>query len=397
MLKRVLAILHLRGKMDFRDSEDELKFRGDVRGWIVEATSDIPNLELLSGAERDTWSGIWQDRLSAGGWVGITWPKEFGGRGLESNYQAIFNEEAALCDAPYPLNGAGMMLAGPTILVHGTDEIKSKYLSNIMESREIWCQGFSEPGSGSDLASLSTSAVKVDGGWVVNGSKIWTSWAHHAQRCMLLARTGTPESRHRGITYFLAPMDKIIVRPLTMINGDSEFNEMFIDDLFISDADVLGEVNNGWEVAMTTLTFERNSMALNLWVWARQAIDALIEAAKERGGENDVSLYDEIGLLHSDAEAVRIGSLRTMSEIQSGGDPGPESSALKLLWTWTMQNATRLSVQFGESSGISLYQPSARHRVNRYLRARAHSIEGGSDEIQKSIIAERVLGLPRSR
>jgi len=383
--------------MDFRDSDEELRFRLAARKWLEVAMNDVPDLRGSPQNLRDHWSTVWQQRLSEGDWVGIAWPEEYGGRGLDLNFQAIFNEEAARLDTPYPINGAGMALAGPTILVHGNEATKARFLPAILSSEEIWCQGFSEPGSGSDLASLSTTATKVDGGWVINGSKIWTSWAHHANRCMLLARTDSSATRHRGITYFLASMEKIEVRPLTMINGDSEFNQMFLDDVFVSDDDVLGDVNSGWDVALTTLAFERGSMALNLWVWARQALDSLIAVAKSRDLASDPAVIDLIGLLHTDAEAIRVGSLRTMSEIQSGGDPGPESSSLKLLWTWTMQQTTRSAVQLAGAEGLRLDELEPLHRINRYLRARAHSIEGGSDEIQKSILAERVLQLPRSR
>ncbi|WP_232676222.1 acyl-CoA dehydrogenase family protein [Nocardioides sp. R-C-SC26] len=383
--------------MDFDDSAEDLAFREEVGAWLDEALADIPDQEDLPQAEREEWSRVWQDRLSAGGWVGLNWPVEHGGRGLDALAQGIFNEECARRGAPYPLNGVGTMLAGPTILTHGSAEQIARYLPPILEGREYWCQGFSEPGSGSDLASLRTSARKVDGGWVINGSKIWTSNAHHATKCMLLARTDAEATKHAGITYFLADMDRFTVRSLVMINGDTEFNEMFLDDVFVADEDVLGGVGKGWGVALTTLAFERGSMALNLWVWARQAVDRVIEIAAETGALSDAAVVDAIGALHCDAEAVRVGSMRMVGETQAGGVPGPETSALKSLWAGVVQNANRLAVQLDVAGGVLLDDQGAASRMRRYLRARAHTIEGGTEEVQKSILAERVLDLPRSR
>lgn len=383
--------------MDFEDSADELRFRAEAAQWITTAMADIPDQESLTQAEREEWSRLWQDRLSVGGWVGLSWPSEVGGRGMDALSQAIFNEECAKAGAPYPLNGVGMMLAGPTILAHGTPEQKERYLPPILAGQEYWCQGFSEPGSGSDLASLRTSAKKVDGGWIVNGSKIWTSNAHHATKCMLLVRTDAEAGKHAGISYFLADMDKFTVSSLVMINGDTEFNEMFLDDVFVADEDVLGGIGNGWRVALTTLAFERGSMALNLWVWAREAVDRIIEIAAETGAIDDPAVIDQIGALHCDAEAVRVGSMRMVGETRAGAAPGPETSALKSLWAGVVQNANRLAVQLDGTSGVLLDTDGAAARMRRYLRARAHTIEGGTEEVQKSILAERVLDLPRSR
>ncbi|MFI7432358.1 acyl-CoA dehydrogenase family protein [Micromonospora haikouensis] len=383
--------------MDFADSGTDLAFRREVGDWLDKALADVPDQEELSQDEREHWSRVWQDRLCAGGWAGLSWPTAHGGRGLDSLAQAIFNEEAAVRGAPYPLNGVGMMLAGPTIIAHGTDEQQARHLPGILRGETYWCQGFSEPGSGSDLASLRTAATRVDGGWRVNGAKIWTSNAHNASKCLLLARTDPDAPKHRGITYFLAPMDAFTVRSLEMINGDTEFNEMFLDDVFVPDSDVLGGVGNGWNVALTTLAFERGSMALNLWVWARQAVDRVVDLAVARGMADDGAFLDTVGALHCDAEAVRIGSMRMLGESRAGGVPGPETSALKSLWAQVVQNANRLAVQLDEAGGVLLDGDGAAARMRRYLRARAHTIEGGTEEVQKSILAERVLNLPRSR
>jgi alkylation response protein AidB-like acyl-CoA dehydrogenase len=383
--------------MDFRDSPEEAGFRTRASGWLDEALADVPEQEGLAEKEREHWSRIWQARLSEGGWAGMTWPAEVGGGGLDVVYQAIFNEEAARRNAPYALNGVGTMLAGPTILAHGNDEQKARFLPPTLRSELYWCQGFSEPGAGSDLASLHTDARKVDGGWLISGEKVWTSNAHNAERCLLLARTDPDSAKHDGITYFLAEMNQIEVRPLVMVNGDSEFNQMYLDDVFVADADVLGEVGGGWPIALTTLAFERGGMALSLWVWARQAVDRLVAVAGARSLDGDEGVVEQIGLLSAEAEAVRIGSIRAMSDIQAGVRPGAETSALKLLWASVVQTASRLAVQLEGPAGVLVDDARSSELLHRYLRARGHTIEGGTDEVQKSILAERVLGLPRSR
>lgn len=383
--------------MDFRDGPDEARFREEVAAWLDEALADVPEQEGLSESERRQWGRTWQQRLSDGGWTGLDWPTAYGGRGLTEVHQAIFHEEAARRRAPWALNGQGTLLAGPTILVHGTEEQKARYCPKILRSEEYWCQGFSEPEAGSDLAGLRTSARKVEGGWIVNGEKVWTSWAHEADRCMLLARTDPDAPKHKGITYFLADMSKLEVRPLEMINGDNEFNQVIIDDLFVPDEDVLGPVNGGWKVALTTLGFERGGMSLVLWVWARQAVDELIAAARSRGVIEEPDVVGEIGRLAARAESVRIGGVRMVSEIGAGRAPGPESSSLKLTWAGIVQDASRLAMRILGPDAALPRDPVAHAVVDRYLRSRGHSIEGGSDEVQKSILAERVLALPRSR
>ena len=383
--------------MDFHDTPQDAEFRRRAGGWLDDALVDVPPQDGLDEADREWWSRVWQQRLSDGGWTGLSWPVDVGGRGLGVLAQAIFNEEAAQRGAPYALNGVGMMLAGPTILAYGTASQKERLLPEILSSRQYWCQGFSEPASGSDLASLRTAATRVDGGWSITGGKVWTSNAHNADRCLLLARTDRTQGKHAGLTYFLADMTHIEVRPLVMLNQDSEFNEMHLDQVFVSDADVLGGVGQGWKVALTTLAFERGSMALNLWVWARQAVDRAVAAALERGVADDPAVAEAIGALEADAEAVRIGSLRMMGESQDGGIPGPETSALKILWAGVVQATTRLAVQLQGADGVYLDGAESAMRLRHYLRARAHTIEGGTDEVQKSILAERVLALPRSR
>ena len=382
--------------MDFRDTADEAAFRAEAAAWLDGALASRPTARGPGAKEHA--SRWWQERLAEGGWAGITWPEAYGGRGLSIVEEAIFLEESARREAPEPLNLLGMILAGPTILVHGTDAQKERYLPKILSGEEIWCQGFSEPGAGSDLASLRSSATATDGGYVVNGQKVWTSFAHEADRCMLLARTGSDAtSKHAGITYFLASMHAVEVRPLVMINGDADFNEMFLTDVAVTDDEVLGQVGQGWSVAVTTLAFERGSLAFALGAVAHQTLQRLVALAVDTGAAKDPEVLAELGGFSADVEALRLSTIRQLSDLQAGRSPGAEGSAVKLSWARVMQAMTRFAIELRGAVGVTLDDPDVERWALGYLRSRGMSVEGGTDEIQKSIIAERVLGLPRSR
>lgn len=383
--------------MDFAESTEQLEFRLEARAWIERNISDLPHRVPATQQDREVNSRWWQERMYADGWAGMSWPVEFGGRGMTPTEDSIFNAESALVDAPLPINLVGMNLAGPTIMVHGNDFQKKRYLNRILSGDEIWCQGFSEPGSGSDLASLSTKAAKVDGGWVVNGQKVWTSSGHLAQKCMLLTRTNSEAPKHKGITYLLADTKDFDIRPLVMVNRDAEFNEMFINDVFVSDDDLLGTPGDGWRYALSTLSFERGTIGYNLQVWARRAMDKLIRIVQEMGLQDDVAVQEQLGRFEAEVEAIRITGIRAMAAVSQGSAPGPESSILKILWARTVQQVNRYSIEIRTAAGILVDDEKAGDVVHHYLRSRGHSIEGGSDEIMKSIIAERVLGLPKSR
>ena len=382
--------------MDFRDTAEEAAFRAEAAGWLDDALGAMPDTPPADQADKDERAKQWQRTLHEGGWAGLTWPERYGGRGLTPVHEAIFFQEAARRNAPTPANLLGMILAGPTIMVHGTEEQKDRFLPPILSGEEIWCQGFSEPGSGSDLASLSSKAVAAGDGWAVSGQKVWNSFGHQAHRCMLLARTATdPDAgKHAGITYFLAPMEGVEVRPLVMINGAADFNELFIDDLHVAEDEVLGAVGDGWKVAMTTLAFERSSLAFQLQVETRHNVEALARLLAARGLDEDPRHLAELGRLHGQSEALRLSTTRAVSAIQAGGTPGPEGSTAKLTWAHLMQDLARVAL---EVLGPELHAPEHRYWRRLYLRARGKSVEGGTDEIQRSIIAERVLGLPRSR
>ena len=383
--------------MDFAESTEQREFRLKARAWIARNVADLPHRNPTSQQEREVNSRWWQERMFADGWAGMSWPVEFGGKGVTPAEDSIFNAESALVDAPLPINLVGMNLAGPTIMVHGNDRQKKRYLNNILSGQEVWCQGFSEPGSGSDLASLSTKAEKIEGGWRVNGQKVWTSSGHLAQKCMLLTRTNPEVPKHKGITYLLADTKDFDIRPLVMVNRDAEFNEMFISDAFVSDDDLLGTPGEGWRYALSTLSFERGTIGYNLQVWARRAMDKLVRITQELGLYNDVAVQEQLGRFEAEVEAIRITGIRTMASVSQGEAPGPESSILKILWARTVQQINRYSIELRTAAGVLVDDEQAGDVVHHYLRSRGHSIEGGSDEIMKSIIAERVLGMPKSR
>ena len=387
--------------MDFRDTPEEAAFREEAAAWITERMRGIPHPDPADHDGKTVNARWWQEQLADGGYLGLTWPEAYGGRGLPIAYEAIFNAESARRHTPIGINMLGVILAGPTILVHGTEAQKAHYLPRILDGTDIWCQGFSEPGAGSDLAGLRTRAVPDgDGGWVVTGQKVWTSFAHAANRCMLLARTAPVDetgSKHAGITYFLADTDQVDVRPLVMINRDADFNEMFLTDVHVPGDRVLGELGGGWRVALTTLGFERGSLAFALSAEAEAALDRLVGRIRAAGLVDQVDVQREVGALAAEVMSLAITTKRQMSALLQGQTPGGDGSAVKLAWAQTMQAMTRLAVRLGGDAGVTEDDLGDARWISGFLRARGNSVEGGTDEVQRSIIAERVLGLPRSR
>jgi alkylation response protein AidB-like acyl-CoA dehydrogenase len=313
------------------------------------------------------------------------------GRGASLTESAIYFEEFGRARAPLPANVLGILLGGPTLMVWGTDEQKERHLPPILSAEEIWCQGFSEPDAGSDLASLKTKAVKDGDDWVVTGQKVWTSGAQYSKWCMLVARTDGDVPKHKGLTYFLMDMeqDAIQIQPLRQITGEAEFNELFIDEARIPDANVVGGVGNGWKVALTTLMNERAGLGFALQVRLRQLLDDLIAAAAERGVLDQYA--DTLGDLHVRAESIRLLAWKGLTDVEKYGQPGPEGSLVKWLWSDTNQKLTQLAV---DVVGPEVLTGGTRWSYE-LLRARGNTIEGGTTEVLKNIVAERVLGLPR--
>ena len=378
--------------MDLTLSPNEQAFRDELREWLADNHPGEPPKGEDEGFE---FSKQWQRALHAKGYAGLSWPEEYGGRGATLIEQAIFGEELARAKAPGPANVLGLVMGGPVVIAHGSDEQKQRYLEPILSAEEIWCQGFSEPDAGSDLASLKTKAVKDGDDWVVTGQKVWTTLAHEAKWCMLVARTDPDAPKHKGLTYFLMDMeqDAVQINPLHQITGEAEFNELFIEEARIPDANVIGGVGNGWAVAITTLMNERAGLGAASAASMKIALGRLIELAKERGVDDDPIIRQKIAALLTEVEALRLNAWRGLTQIMKTGTPGPEGSLPKLQWSAANQGLTELAMDIrGEEAAVR-----DSDWTYRFLRARANSIEGGTTEILKNIVAERVLGLPRIR
>ncbi len=378
--------------MDLTLSPQEESFREELRAWLADHhPGPAPDGdEAAFQFQRD-----WQRTLATDRWAGLSWPEEYGGRGATLVEQAIFNEEMAAARAPAMANLLGLVMGGPVVIAHGSEEQKQRYLGPILSAEEIWCQGFSEPESGSDLASLKTKAVKSNGGWAVTGQKVWTTLAHRAKWCMLVARTDSDAPKHQGLTYFLMDMDQeaVQVRPLVQITGEPEFNELFMEDAYIPDENVVGGVGNGWGVAITTLMHERAGLAFGLQVQLKIALGEVIDLIRAQGLEGDPIVRQRLAQLYIEAEALRLNAWRGLTQIMKTGVPGPEGSLPKWQWSDINQELTEFALEV-----LGPEAPRADSEwTYRYLRARANSIEGGTTEILKNIIAERVLGLPRMR
>jgi alkylation response protein AidB-like acyl-CoA dehydrogenase len=378
--------------MDLTLTESEAAFRDEVRSWLEE---NDPGPPPSDPGQQVQFELEWQRKLHSGGWAGVSWPQEYGGRGATLIEQAIFLEELARAKAPRPANILGLVMGGPVVIAHGNEEQKSRFLEPILSAEEIWCQGFSEPESGSDLASLKTRAVKSNGTWKVTGQKVWTSYAHVAKWCMLLARTDPDAPKHKGITYFILDMDQdaVEVRPLRQITGDPEFNEIFLEEAEIPEENVIGEVGGGWQVAITTLMFERAGLGAAAVLGLKRTFEDLIAVIRERGLEHDPLIRQRIAELQIGIEAMRLGGLRAMTETMKNGIPGPEGSLGKWQWADYNQGLTELANEILGPEGMK----ADTEWSYRFLRARGNSIEGGTTEVLKNIIAERVLGLPRLR
>ena len=379
--------------MDLTLTSEEEAFRNEVRAWLDE---NHPGATPSGGDQvRFEFEREWQRKLHDGGWAGISWPKEYGGRGATLIEQAIFSEEMARSKAPRPANVLGLVMGGPVVIAHGSEEQKERFLEPILSAEEIWCQGFSEPESGSDLASLKTKAVREDGGWRVTGQKVWTTFAHEAKWCMLLARSDADAPKHKGLTYFICDMaqDEVDVRPLRQITGEAEFNEIFLEDAYVPDENLVGGEGNGWNVAITTLMHERAGLGAASAISVRRELDELIELINKRGLADDPVIRQRVAELKIQVEALRLGSLRALTQQMKVGIPGPEGSLAKWEWASANQAMTELAV---DVLGPEALRPDSEWAY-RFLRARANSIEGGTTEVMKNIIAERVLGLPRLR
>src|SRR5882757_3863699 len=386
--------------MDLSFSPEETAFAAEIRSWLA-ANLELPP-RFASLEDEIAWGRAWQAKLAADRWVGIHWPEAYGGRGASPVQVAIFNMEYARSRALQPINRVGINLAGPTLLAHGTDDQKQRWLPAILTADEIWCQLFSEPDAGSDLASLKTRAVRVDDGWLLSGQKVWTSYAQFARWGICLARTDADAPKHKGISYlvvdFTAP--GIEVRPLVQITGDAEFNEVFLDEVFIPDDQLVGALHNGWAVANTTLAHERGTaFPFKEQVVHEVYLDELWQLAAARSLLDDVEIADALAQSFVELRVLRLHNWRTLSRLSKGIEPGPESSYVKLAWTDMSQHMAEAALAVvGEAAplwGEASENPDGGRWQRQWLWSKAASIAGGTSEVQRTIIGERLLGLPR--
>jgi len=389
--------------MDLADSPEETRFRAEVRKWLADALPRLPWPEPPDLEGKLPFWRQWQALLSDAGYAGLSWPKEYGGQGVDEKLRTIFTEETDRAGAPERLNIIGEDFAGPTIAGFGTDAQKERFLRPILTGAEIWCQLFSEPDAGSDLASLRTTATKVDGGWNIQGQKIWTSRAQLAAHAILLARTGGGP-RHKGITYFLLPMDSpgVTVRPLAHMLGEAEFNEVFLDDVFVPDDLMVGEVDGGWRVAMGTLGYERVAIATGRVNTKRAVEDIITDIAGRTGPDGrplgtDPVIRQRVADLYGRALTHYLIGQRVVTQASEGGPPGPVTSIGKLYFCPLVEDLADFRLSLDPLGGqLGLDEESDARWLRLAYQARGTAIAGGSTFIQRNIVAERMLGLPRS-
>jgi alkylation response protein AidB-like acyl-CoA dehydrogenase len=395
--------------MDLAFSDRELSFRDEVRAWLAgnlpEGWGEPGFHEPETFEEKLEFARGWERKLADAGWAGISWPKEYGGRGATLMEQVIFQQEMARARAPMiSVNFVGVNLAGPTIMAHGTDEQKARYLPRILRLEELWCQGFSEPNAGSDLAGVQTRAELREDHFVVNGQKVWTSYAHAADWCLLLCRTDPDVPKHKGLSYLLVDMhtDGIDPRPLKQVTGEAEFNEVFFTDVVVPRENLLGEMNQGWTYANTTLANERGPAFLAHQIRFRNQLEDMIAMSKrlKRDGvpvSEHPAFRERIAKAYADLEVMRFIGYRLVTSIARHGRPGVEGSIAKLYWSEMVRRMQLLALQLeGEAGMLDGEDAELNGKWQRgFLSSFAQTIAAGSTEIQKNIISERVLGMPR--
>jgi alkylation response protein AidB-like acyl-CoA dehydrogenase len=377
------------------------EFRAEVRDWLAEnLVGEFAALRGLGGPGREHEAfeerRAWNQHLANAGLTCLGWPVEHGGRGLSVAHRVAFYEEYAIANAPAKINHFGEELLGPTLIAYGTAEQQQRFLPRILDVTELWSQGYSEPGAGSDLANVATTAVLDGDAWVINGQKVWTSLAHWAQWCFVVARTEKGSKRHAGLSYLLVPLGQpgVDVRPIIQLTGDSEFNEVFFDDAR-TDADlVVGQPGDGWRVAMGTLTFERGVSTLGQQIIYARELSAVVELAKKTGAADDPLIRERLTRSWAGLRAMRSYAMATM-DVEGGGQAAGKDNVSKLLWANWHRELGEIAMDVQGKAGLTLPDGDFDEWQRLYLFTRADTIYGGSNEIQRNIIAERVLGLPR--
>jgi len=397
--------------MDLNLTEQELRFRDEFRAWleanIPEEWSAYQSQQHESSRERFDFLRAWQQKMCGAGWVGIHWPKEYGGRGVSLIEQTIFTQEMARAGAPTLINVLGLSLLGPTLIAYGTEAQKKRFLPNILSAEEIWCQGYSEPNAGSDLAALRTEGLLDGDHFVVNGQKTWTSFGHYADWCFAVVRTDPDVPKHKGLTYMLIDMHSpgVSVRPLKQMTGESEFNEVIFEEVRVPVENVVGKVNGGWEIAIATLMFERGTLGASLQITFKRQIERLIELSKSirrNGGtaNEDPITRQKLAQIYIEIEIFRLNQMRTLTRMSKSGVPGPEGSIQKIFWSEMNQRMQQTAMEilgpYGQLTHESDYAIDHGQWAHAYLRSRGNTIEAGTSEIQRNIIGHFVLGLPKS-
>jgi len=394
--------------MDLNLTPDEAAFRDELRPWLAaNVPKDWNTWREKPLEESFPYLRSWQRKLHEGGWAAVSWPKEYGGRSATLMQQAIFWEEMARVEAPAMANALGLGLIGPTIIAFGSDAQKKRFIPKILSAEEIWCQGFSEPNAGSDLASLQTEA-RLDGDhYIVNGQKVWTSYGWVGDWCELVVRTDPDVPKHKGLTVLLVDMKApgVEVRPLRQMTGESEFSELFFRDVRVPAENVLGKINDGWNVAVSTLMYERGSYGARLHLIFKRNISRLIQLARTipRNGRTAAEaplIRQKLAQCVAEIEIMRLNQLRAFSRISATGVPGPEGSIQKIFWSELNQRVQQLAQEilgpYGQLLGTDSLAVDKGLWSYGYLRARGNTIEAGTSEVQRNIIGQFVLGLPRS-
>jgi alkylation response protein AidB-like acyl-CoA dehydrogenase len=388
--------------VDLRDRPEDEAFRKEVRAWLEDhLVGEYAALGGRGGSGDETFGFEarlrWERELAAGGWTCLGWPAEHGGRGSTISQQVIFHEEYARAGAPGRVSVVGEGLIGPTIIRFGTETQKRRFLPPIVDGTELWCQGYSEPDAGSDLANIKTRAELQGTEWVISGQKVWTSLAHQAQWCFVVCRTEPASVRHRGLSYLLVPMDQegVEVRPLEQLTRTAEFNEVFFDGARTERANVVGEVGDGWRVALATLSFERGLAMLGHQLGFVREFDHLVAAARAHGRSTDPIIRQRLAKAYAELCIMRYNTLRSLSGID-GPEAPPEASISKLFWGTWHQRLGELAVDVvGADATVCTGFPYELDDFQRtFLFSRAETIYGGSNQIQRNIVGERVLGLP---
>ena len=396
--------------MDFDFTPEQQAFRAEVRDWLAKhVPADLKGRGFAaSRADRAEVDRLreWQRTLHKAGYVGIDWPAEYGGRGASIMEQIILYEEMSRAASPQPVNRGGLSMLGPTLMKHGTSAQRAAHLSKILTGEEIWCQGFSEPNAGSDLANLQTRAVLDGDAYVLNGQKVWTSMAHVADWGFFLVRTDPAAPKHKGITFILIDMKTpgISIRPLRQITGEAEFNEVFLENVRVPATNVVGKVNEGWGVALTTLAYERDVLTMIRHISLRTALERLMALAKRtiKNGQpasRDPVMRQKVASLAVAERCLQLNGYRSLTQILRGKAPGPEGSTSKLFWSQVDQDladvATEVIGLYSQIASPSPLAPDDGQWEFYALLARGSGIRAGTSEILRNILGERVLGLPK--